>query len=142
LINCSRWRVICSFTSGIDFSDCCLPIKFLQATEWVKLERENLVKDWLLDWRFKETELKKLRRRRRLFGKELLMSFSNSQQSLFFFLDLDLAERCREREEGDWLAAKLEKLILALACRCMYEILFYYNIFILKYIKIIFLFLI
>jgi hypothetical protein len=57
----------------------------------------------LLDWRFKETELKKLRRRRRLFGKELLMSFSNSQQSLFFFLDLDLdlAERCREREEGD-----------------------------------------
>ena len=108
----------------------------------VKLERENLVKDWLLDWRFKETELKKLRRRRRLFGKELLMSFSNSQQSLFFFLDLDLAERCREREEGDWLAAKLEKLILALACRCMYEILFYYNIFILKYIKIIFLFLI
>jgi len=55
----------------------------------------------LLDWRFKETELKKLRRRRRLFGKELLMSFSNSQQSLSFFLDLDLAERCREREEGD-----------------------------------------
>jgi hypothetical protein len=49
---------------------------------------------------------------------------------LFFFLDLDLAERCREREEGDWLAAKLEKLILASACRCMYEILFYYNIFI------------
>jgi len=39
----------------------------------------------LLDWRFKETELKKLRcRRRRLFGKELLMSFSNAQQSLFF----------------------------------------------------------
>jgi len=98
----------------------------------VKLERENLVKDWLLDWRFKETELKKLRRRRRLFGKELLMSFSNSQQSssIFFFLDLDLAERCREREEGEWLAAKLGKLILALAFRCMHEILFYYIIFI------------
>jgi ABC-type antimicrobial peptide transport system ATPase subunit len=70
----------------------------------VKLERENLVKDRLLDWRFKETELKKLRRRRRrLFGKELLMSFSNSQHFVYFlfFLDLDLAERCREREEGE-----------------------------------------
>jgi len=93
----------------------------------VKLERENFLKDWLLDWRFKETELKKLRRHRRLFGKELLMSFSNSQQSsciFFFFLDLDLAERCIEREEGEWLAAKLEKLILALAFSCMHEICF------------------
>jgi len=92
----------------------------------------------LLDWRFKETELKKLRRRRRrLFGKELLMSFSNAQQSSFFiylFIWIWIWQRCREREEGDRLAAKLEKLILAIAFLvCVYVIPFYYYIFYLKH---------